>query len=100
MDNVSFTREYKVIPTRLTEKQFNEFVLPHLSKGKRGPATKLSFYHIFCYILLLIYTGMQWQSLPIKTDHHGTIIAVYIARTGVGLMMVLCNAPLKRRYNN
>ncbi len=71
MDNVHFSREYKVIPTRLTEKQFNEFVLPHLSKGKRGPTTKLSFYHIFCYILLLIYTGMQWQSLPIKTDLQG-----------------------------
>jgi len=71
MDNLLCMPEYKVIPTQLTEMQFNQFVLPHLSKGKRGPATKLSFYKIFCYILILLYTGMQWQSLPIKNNTQG-----------------------------
>ncbi len=71
MDNLLFAREYKVIPTQLTETQFNQFVLPHLSKGKRVLATKLSFYKIFCYILILLYTGMQWQALPIKNNVQG-----------------------------
>lgn len=71
MDNLLFVPKYKVIPTQLTEMQFNQFILPHLSKGKRGLATKLSFYKIFCYILILLYTGMQWQSLPIKQDAQG-----------------------------
>ncbi len=31
----------------------------------------MSFYTIFSYILTLIYTGMQWQSLPIKQDQQG-----------------------------
>jgi hypothetical protein len=29
------------IPTNLSVAQFEQFVLPHLSKGRRGPATKL-----------------------------------------------------------
>ncbi len=71
MDNLLLLPEYKVIPTQLTETQLNQFVLPYLSKGKRGLATKLPFYKIFYYILILLYTGMQWQSLPIKQDVHG-----------------------------
>ena len=63
--------EYKTIPTELTKEQFTAFVLPHLSKGRRGPKTKLSFYHIFEYLLKVIYTGMQWKSLSIKQDAQG-----------------------------
>lgn len=36
-------RQYNKIPTVLQEKEFNEFVLPHLKSGKRGPKKKLSF---------------------------------------------------------
>jgi hypothetical protein len=43
------------IPTNLSVAQFEQFVLPHLSKGSRGPAKKLSFHAIFNYILRLLY---------------------------------------------
>jgi len=45
------------IPTKLTVSQFEQFVLPHLSKGSRGPATKLNWHAIFNYILRSLYLG-------------------------------------------
>ena len=43
-------RLYNKIPVVLKESEFNEFVLPHLKKGSRGPSKKLSFFKIFNYI--------------------------------------------------
>jgi len=45
-------------------------VWPHLSKGRRGPARKLSAHAIFNYILQLLYLGRQWKELPIDKDRH------------------------------
>ena len=45
----------KAIPTQLTLAQFNEFVLPYLKMGSRGPQPKLDLYTIFSYILKLLY---------------------------------------------
>src|SRR5260370_17207079 len=59
------------IPTKLTVSQFEQFVLPHLSKGRRGPATKLNWHAIFNYILRSLYLGCQWKELPIGKDRHG-----------------------------
>lgn len=59
-------RKIQSIPVNLTEEQFNEFVLPYLSEGKRGPKRKLSLFIIFNYILYLMHTGMQWMNLPIS----------------------------------
>jgi transposase len=59
------------IPTKLTASQFEQFVLPHLSKGRRGPATKLGWHAIFNYILRLLYLGCQWKELPIEKDRQG-----------------------------
>src|SRR6202521_5801591 len=59
------------IPTKLSLEQFDEFVLPHLSRGSRGPATTLSFHTIFNYILCLLYLGCQWKQLPIEKDRQG-----------------------------
>ena len=42
---------YNKIPIALKESEFNEFVLPHLKKGARGPSKKISFFKIFNYIL-------------------------------------------------
>jgi transposase len=64
-------RVFNTIPTKLTEEQFNEFVLPHLKKGDRGPDKKVSFYKIFNYILILMHTGCQWYNLPIEKDSSG-----------------------------
>lgn len=69
--NSKFTPKYKSIPTELTEEQFNEFVLPYLSKGSSGPESKIPFLRIFNYILQVLYTGMQWKKLPICKDETG-----------------------------
>lgn len=61
----------KEIPTQLTLAQFNEFVLPYLKMGSRGPQTKLDLYTIFNYILKLLYLGCQWKELPIEKDKDG-----------------------------
>ena len=63
---------YKRIPTSLTQEQFERFILPHLSQGKRGPKPNLSLHAIFNYILSVIYTGMQWQNISIEQDESGT----------------------------
>ena len=62
---------FQAIPTALTLEQFNQFILPHLTTGKRGPSLKISLYKIFSYILLVLYTGMQWHMLPIDKDAQG-----------------------------
>ena len=59
------------IPVQLSETEFNEFILPHLSMPKRGPKCKLGYYRVFNLILWLLYTGMQWKSLPVPKDHDG-----------------------------
>jgi transposase len=59
------------IPTNLGLAQFEEFVWPHLSKGRRGLARKLSSHAIFNYILRLLYLGCQWKELPIEKDRQG-----------------------------
>jgi len=59
------------VPTNLSVAQFEQFVLPHLSNGGRGPATKLGWHTIFNYILRLLYLGCQWKELPIAKDRQG-----------------------------
>jgi transposase len=59
------------IPTYLTLEQFQEFVLPHLHIGSRGPQPKLSLHATFNYILKLLYLGCQWKELPIETNIEG-----------------------------
>ncbi len=62
---------YQSIPTVLKEDEFNEFILPHLTKGSRGPNTKLTFHRLFNYLLKLMHTGCQWEELPIEKDKFG-----------------------------
>ena len=59
------------IPTELNLEQFRQFVLPHLTVGRRGPAPKLSLHALFNYILKLLYLGCQWKELPIAKDAEG-----------------------------
>jgi hypothetical protein len=44
-------QRWQAIPTQLELAEFEQFVLPHLSIGSRGPAPKLSLYKIFNYVL-------------------------------------------------
>ena len=59
------------IPVQLSEPEFTAFLLPHLSRPKRGPKCKLGYYRVFNFILWVLYTGMQWQCLPIPHDAQG-----------------------------
>jgi len=60
------------IPVQLSEPEFETLILPHLSMPQRGPKGKLGSYRIFNLILWVLYTGMQWQCLPVPTDANGT----------------------------
>jgi transposase len=61
----------QAIPTKLSVGQFEQFVLPHLSTGRRGPAPTLGLHKIFNYILQLLYMGCQWKALPIEKNDEG-----------------------------
>ncbi|MEA5599293.1 hypothetical protein, partial [Rivularia sp. UHCC 0363] len=65
------TQQWQSIPTHLTLEQFEQFVLPHLHIGSRGPQPKLSLHAIFNYILKLLYLGCQWKELPIEKNKAG-----------------------------
>lgn len=54
------------IPTKLSEKDFNTYILPHLSTAKRGFTSLIPLYLIFNGILHKIYTGCQWKELPVE----------------------------------
>ncbi len=65
------SKPWQGIPTHLTLEQFEEFVLPHLHNGSRGPQPKLPLHAIFNYILKLLYLGCQWKELPIEKNKAG-----------------------------
>jgi transposase len=67
------SKKYQSIPTFLHEDEFNGFVLPCLTKGTRGPPTKVSYHRLFNYILKLMHTGCQWEVLPIEKDAFGRL---------------------------
>ena len=50
---------WQSIPTKLSKAQFEQFVLPHLSRGRRGPPPTLPLCKIFNYILQALYMGCQ-----------------------------------------
>jgi transposase len=52
----------------LSLERFQEFILPHLSVGSRGPKPKLSLHALFNHILKQLCLGCQWKALPIETD--------------------------------
>jgi transposase len=59
------------IPVQLSAPEFEAFISPHLSMPKRGPKCKLGYHRVFNLILWVLYTGMQWKSLPIPQDAQG-----------------------------
>jgi len=68
---------FNKLPVKLSQKDFNKYILPHLSKGKRGSKPKISLYKIFNYILYILHTGCQWEKLPInrKEIHWSAVYA-------------------------
>ena len=59
---------YNGIPKQVSRKDFNRYILPHLSKRIKGPKPKLSFYKIFNYILYVLHTGIQWDQLRTRRN--------------------------------
>ena len=51
------------LPVKIGRADFNKYIHPYLSRGKRGPPTKISRHKIFDYILYVLHTGMQWNEL-------------------------------------
>lgn len=56
------------IPVSLTEKQFEKYVSPFVSKAKRGFVCKIPLYKVFNYILYRLHTGCQWDQIAIDPD--------------------------------
>jgi transposase len=65
------------IPVQLSESEFTQFILPHLTMPKRGPRCKLGYHRVFNLILWVLYTGMQWKCLPVPKDTHGNAAIHY-----------------------
>src|SRR5688572_21754394 len=61
-----------LIPVQLSQTEFDEFILPHLSMPRRGPRCKLGYHRVFNLILWVLYTGMQGKCLPIPQTPDGT----------------------------
>ena len=60
------------IPTSLSVEQFDEFVCPFLTEGRRGPRPKLALHAVFNYVLHALYLGCPWKELPIAKDEDGS----------------------------
>lgn len=50
----------------ISENKVEKWIIPHLSKGKRGFSTKVSLTKIVLLILKRLKTGCQWRELSIK----------------------------------
>jgi hypothetical protein len=49
---------YNEIPKQVSRKNFNKYINPHLSKPKKGPKPKISFYKVFnCMSYILVSNG-------------------------------------------
>lgn len=56
------------LPRRVTRRDFNRYILPHVRKPTTGPKPRLSYYKIFNYILYVLHTGMQWNELKLNKN--------------------------------
>ena len=61
-------RDYKHLPIKVTEKQFNQYFLPFLSLPKASRHPKIPLWKVFNYILYQLHTGCQWEQLPVKLN--------------------------------
>jgi hypothetical protein len=63
--------DYKHLVKKITEKEFNEFVLPFLPKKTSGTKVKVPLWKIYNYIAKVLRTGMQWSELQDVIDKTG-----------------------------
>ena len=57
------TKVKKKLPVKVSEKNFNRYIKPHLRTPVKGVSQKISNYKIFNYILYVLHTGIQWKQL-------------------------------------
>jgi transposase len=62
------SKKYNTLPTKLTEKEFDQFFRPHLSLPRRGKKPKIPLLRIVNYILYQLHTGCHWKEIAIRTD--------------------------------
>ena len=62
---------YNWITTKLSQSDFNEFILPYITIGRRGPKPKISYFKMFNYFFYLMHTGCHWYQLPIDLGPDG-----------------------------
>jgi transposase len=60
--------QYNHLPLRVSEKSFNKYFQPFLSRPQRSRKFKIPLWKVFNYILYQLHTGCQWSELPIATD--------------------------------
>ena len=56
------------LPKQITEKQFKDFFLPHLSLPRQSRKPVIPLWCVFNYILYQMDTGCQWDKIPIKVN--------------------------------
>ncbi|CAE6844457.1 hypothetical protein R75461_07178 [Paraburkholderia nemoris] len=59
------------IPVELTDALFDEFVLPLLTRGRRGPVPRIALVQDIQLHLKVLYLGCQCKALPIDKDPAG-----------------------------
>lgn len=52
---------------KLTKRQINQNLVPHLSQGKRGPSCRVCLWRVVRAILYRMKTGIQWRELPTES---------------------------------
>jgi len=57
------------LPIKVSRKDFNRYIKPHLSRGERGPNTKISTYKIFNHVVKALHTGVQWYQYDTGRDN-------------------------------
>ncbi len=59
----------------LSEDKINRWIVPYLSKGKRGSKLQVSTAALVCGILYRLKTGCQWRELPLKEIFSGKLLS-------------------------
>jgi hypothetical protein len=101
------THRRQALSTQLEFAEFEQFVLPHLSIGSRGPAPELNHYKIFNYVLKILYLGCQWKELRIREDgeghpetHYTRIYRIWPRWVGNGCMDAIFAGSVSRLHED
>lgn len=70
MQRFKYKKQFKFneLPKKVSRKDFNRYISPHLRKPVKGPDPKISYFKIFNYILYVLHTGIQWQELKTRRN--------------------------------